>query len=495
MLAKRLFRSGLTLLAVFAVVWMATIAWWQATHRMPTTADIVTSLFLLPLGMVIGYRVIRRALDGTRTNVAAGRELAATTAPVAADSAAAATDPQDTTRHWRATLLGSAFRTAAGADIDTLVKAAQTYSQPDMTDVQGVGSPVFAAPVKGLDIKDLRDKLVQRHPGLEWTDESLRALTLCRDVIDELAAQAAASLPAQAGGEPVRLVVTALLPRDWTPPQQSAADDWLRQQIRPHWPAERVTLEPIAAKGDADALLLLDRATQALNRPNEERALRMVVVADSLIGMRAVEQLTQQSQLYDADQNKHGRLPGEAAAGVLLCSPADPLAQRAKAGTPADDEAPAAALVLTRASVARLGAPTADRGQPDTHALASAVRQVLETLAAAQDGANDSNQAKPATDAAPASPPPIAAVVADTGVHPVRTAEVARVVAERFPALDAAEDVLSLGQPCGYLGAAGALLPVALAHQLSRQTGRPVLALTANDIQQRGAIAVVPRLT
>lgn len=84
MLAKRLFRSGLTLLAVFAVVWMATIAWWQATHRMPTTADIVTSLFLLPLGMVIGYRVIRRALDGTRTNVAAGRELAATTAPVAA---------------------------------------------------------------------------------------------------------------------------------------------------------------------------------------------------------------------------------------------------------------------------------------------------------------------------------------------------------------------------------------------------------------------------
>ncbi|MGD7349879.1 rod shape-determining protein, partial [Ralstonia pseudosolanacearum] len=45
------------------------------------------------------------------------------------------------------------------------------------------------------------------------------------------------------------------------------------------------------------------------------------------------------------------------------------------------------------------------------------------------------------------------------------------------------------------LTGAGALLPVALAHQLSRQTGRPVLALTANDIQQRGAIAVVPRLT
>lgn len=95
MLANRLFRSGLTLLAVFAVVWIATIAWWQGINRMPTTADIVTCLFLLPLGMVIGYRVIKRALDGIRTNVAAGRGRAAAAAPVAADSTAAAADPQN----------------------------------------------------------------------------------------------------------------------------------------------------------------------------------------------------------------------------------------------------------------------------------------------------------------------------------------------------------------------------------------------------------------
>jgi hypothetical protein len=34
-----------------------------------------------------------------------------------------------------------------------------------------------------------------------------------------------------------------------------------------------------------------------------------------------------------------------------------------------------------------------------------------------------------------------------------------------------------------------------VAHQLSLETGKPVLAVTANDIQQRGAIAVVPSLT
>ena len=68
-MAARLFRSGLTLLAAFVVVWIAVIVWWQSTNRMPSTADIVTYLFLLPLGMVIGYWVIKRALDGIRSNV------------------------------------------------------------------------------------------------------------------------------------------------------------------------------------------------------------------------------------------------------------------------------------------------------------------------------------------------------------------------------------------------------------------------------------------
>ena len=73
--------------------------------------------------------------------------------------------------------------------------------------------------------------------------------------------------------------------------------------------------------GDADALLLLDRATQSVNRASDERVLRMVVVADSLVGPSAVEQLMQHEQLFEANR-QHGRVPGEAAAGVLLCAPA-----------------------------------------------------------------------------------------------------------------------------------------------------------------------------
>lgn len=494
-MTARLLRSGLTLLAAFVVVWIAVIVWWQSTNRMPSTADIVTYLFLLPLGMVIGYWVIKRALDGIRSNVAAGRELSAAV-PAAAVSDGTPADTQDATRHWRAVLLASALRAPGGSDAASLVDAVQASTQPCLTDVQGFGQPVFAAPVDGLDIEDLRTELAERYPGMEWLDEHLRALTLAGQVAEELAAHAVAQHPepAAAGAEATRLIVTALLPREWTPQQQAAADAWLRQRIGVIWPADHLTLEPITAKGDADALLLLDRATQAVNRTSDERVLRMLVVADSLVGPSAVEQLTQQEQLFEANR-QHGRVPGEAAAGVLLCAPALATAQVKPAAADVGDETPAAPITITRASVARLEAPTPDRGQPQLEVLGGAVRHVLETLASAPGDTNgktlSTDKAPAATDAEPA----VASVVTDTGMHPVRTVEVARVFSERFPKLDVAADLLPLGTPCGYVGAAGALLPVVVAHQLSQQSGKPVLAITANDIQQRGAIAVVPSLT
>ena len=489
-MVARLFRSGLTLLAVFVVVWVAVIVWWQSANRMPTTADIFTYLLLLPLGMLVGYWVIRRAVDGIRSNVAAGRELSAA-APAAASADGKAVDPQDATRQWRAVLLASALRAPAGSDAASVVEAVQANTQPGLTDVQGFGQRIFAAPVDGVDIEDLRAELMERHPDVDWLDERLRALALADQVAEELAAHAVAQVPETSGPEATRLIITALLPRDWMPQHQAAADGWLRQRIALIWPADRLTLELITAKGDADALLLLDRATQGVNRANDERVLRMVVVADSLVGPSAVEQLMQHEQLFEPTRS-HGRVPGEAAAGVLLCAPA--VAQSLALVPTADDDA-ALPFTITRAGVARLESPTPDRGQPQLQALGDAVGHVLDTLAAAPVKPKPDGPAEKAEDAAPAEPITVAGVVSDTGIHPVRTVEVARVFSQRFPALDPTADLLPLGTPCGYVGAAGPLLSVVVAHQLSQQTGKPVLAITANDIQQRGAIAVVPSLT
>ncbi len=488
-MVARLFRSGLTLLAVFVVVWIAVIVWWQSANRMPTTADILTYLLLLPLGMIVGYWVIKRAVDGIRSNVAAGRELSAA-APAMASADGKAADPQDATRQWRAVLLASALRAPAGSDAASVVEAVQANTQPGLTDVQGFGQPVFAAPVDGVEIEDLRGELEERHPDVEWLDERLRALALAAQVAEELAAHAVAQVPETIGPDATRLIITALLPRDWTPQHQAVADAWLRQRIALIWPADRLTLEPITAKGDADALLLLDRATQGVNRANDERVLRMVVVADSLVGPSAVEQLMQHEQLFEATR-QHGRVPGEAAAGVLLCAPA---VAQSLALTPFATDDVAAPVTITRAGVARLESPTPDRGQPELQALGDAVGHVLDTLAAAPVQPKDAPDEKAEGDA-PSDPITVAGVVSDTGMHPVRTVEVARVFSERFPKLDLSADLLPIGTPCGYVGAAGPLLSVVVAHQLSQQTGKPVLAITANDIQQRGAIAVVPSLT
>ncbi|MGT2434424.1 hypothetical protein ACU4HD_47755 [Cupriavidus basilensis] len=286
-MVARLFRSGLTLLAVFVVVWIAVIVWWQSVNRLPTTGDILTYLLLLPVGMIVGYWVIKRALDGIRSNVVAGRELAAAT-PAAAGTDAKAADPQDATRQWRAVLLASALRAPAGSDAASVVDAVQANTQPGLTDVQGFGQPIFAAQVEGIDIEDLRAELAEHHPDIDWLDERLRALSLAGQVAEELAAHAVAQVPESTAPESTRLIITALLPREWTPQHQAAADGWLRQRIALIWPADRLTLEPITAKGDADALLLLDRATQGVNRASDERVLRMVVVADSLVGPSAL---------------------------------------------------------------------------------------------------------------------------------------------------------------------------------------------------------------
>ncbi|MFX8051691.1 hypothetical protein ABTK77_20370, partial [Acinetobacter baumannii] len=80
---------------------------------------------------------------------------------------------QDATRHWRAVLLASALRAPGGSDAASLVDAVQASTQPGLTDVQGFGQPIFAAPVDGLDIEDLRTELTERHPDVNWLDEQL----------------------------------------------------------------------------------------------------------------------------------------------------------------------------------------------------------------------------------------------------------------------------------------------------------------------------------
>ncbi|MCT9123136.1 hypothetical protein [Cupriavidus gilardii] len=493
----RLFRSGLILFAVFALVWTATILWWQSIHRMPTTTDIVTHLFLLPAGMIAGYLVIRRALDGIRRNVAAAVSTPAAAAQDGGDSADGAVPDDDPTRRWRALVLGAALHTAKGGDTASTTAATAGQQRPDVVDVLGDGMPIFAAPAEDIDVDGTREALEQAFAELPWNDEAVRTVALASDVAERLVAQVLEQYPglyfaaadetttAPQAGEPPRLVLTLLLPERWQAPMAAAAGQYVRGRLTGLWPVERISMETLTAKGDGDAMVQVDRAILALHRePTHE--LRGVIAADSHIGAEAIDRLRATNRLFSA-QCEHGVAPSEAAAGILLYPPQGPLAAML-----AQDAPPAS---IGRATLKRLDAPTPDKGQPRTAALDQAIAQTVALLAEPADDAKtkDDDQAEPAAEPAPAPQPVV--VTADISPHPVRTVELARVFSERFGELDVSADLLAVGTACGHTGNAGALLAIVLAHQQCAERGGPALALTAADPQQRGAIAVLPPAT
>lgn len=494
----RLFRSGLILFAVFALVWTATILWWQSIHRMPTTTDIVTHLFLLPAGMIAGYLVIRRALDGIRTNVAAAVGTPAAARDGAEPSQGAVPD-DDPSRRWRALVLGAALHTAKGADTAATAAATAEQQRPDVVDVLRDGMPIFAAPVEDIDVEGTREALELAFAELPWNDEAVRTVALASDVVEQLVAQVLEQYPAlyfpaadetpkaPHAEEPPRLVLTLLLPERWRVPMAAAAGQYVRGRLTGLWPIERISMETLTAKGDGDAMVQVDRAILALHRePTHE--LRGVIAADSHIGAEAIDQLRATDRLFSA-QCEHGVAPSEAAAGILLYPPQGPLAAMFA------QDAPPASIV--RATLTRLDAPTPDKGQPRTGALDQAIAKTLGLLAEPADGsqATAKGEASEASAAEPAPTPQPVVVTADISPHPVRTVELARVFSERFGELDVSADLLPVGTACGHTGNAGALLAIVLAHQQCAERGGPALALTAADPQQRGAIAVVPPVT
>lgn len=513
----RLFRSGLILFAVFAVVWLATILWWQSINRMPTTTDIVTYLLLLPAGMIAVYLLMRRALDGIRANVAAAVTAPAMAAPAAGGDAAPERPADDPARRWTALVLATAQRDPLGADAAATAAAAQAQQRPDVADVLGDGQPIFAAKSEEVDAESARVALTGAFPELDWTDEAVRALALAAEVAERLVADALLAYPALVpeaapadaspgashgsstpsstpSREPVRLVATLLLPRGWSAEQQAAAGMFVRTRLSALWPAAQITMEPLAARGDGDALLLLDRAIVALHRePASE--VRALIAADSLIGTHAIAALRHTNRLFAA-QCEHGLTPAEAAAAVLLCAPEGPLPSLLRQDAEQAGEGASPPVLIGRACMGRLDAPTPDKGLPKAQPLEQAVAQAIAQLAPPAAAA-PSAQADAARDAAADAQeddrlPAPAAVVADISPHPVRTVEVARVFSERFPELDLNADLLPVGTPCGHTGVAGTLLAVTVAHQQCAARGAPVLAVSAADPQQRGAIALRP---
>lgn len=471
MRTRAIARATGVVVLVFALVWLAVVLAWRARGVTPGGAELFGYLLVLPLVLLGGIWLVRRA-----------RARGGATAPAASDAAAVGTEAATGATDRALTLLGAALWMRAGdspaAVCAALADPARPPLHPRLRD--RLGLPVFAAPVEAVDGEAVADMVAATTADGDAfrriaTPEQLRALALLDPVAEALLAQALPE-PAGTGGDapltaggmhpfamhhsrssradapaPARAPtqVRLLLPAAWPAQVRTAAADWVRAKaVALGHAAGAVELEVTPVAAAIDAWRLLEHL--ALATPAAGDGPQLLLAADSLLGEASIDRLDSRRELL-VSGHPEGLVPGEGAAGLLFGVP-DPAA-----------EAVAVTVHGMRQAPAGQG-----RG-----AGAEAGRLLRDSLALARTEADH-----------------IAALFTDADQRPSRSIEVAGAVTAALPALDALADVRSLGVVCGATGAVAPLALLAAAADAARAA--PVLVLGTGDASLRVAMTLSP---
>lgn len=490
-------------LVMAAVVWLFTIWRWQTTDVMVSDRDIVLQLLVLPLlltgalvGALWGLHHLRAsvALESDATSPGAGPSL---------DSSAASSGADEALRCAQAWLLTSAVALPVGSRTDAAwatlsSQAARPSLDPSLLDHDGL--PVFTCRAAWVDeaLADA-DTAAEEHARPErvrraWLllqpvlGQLLDALTLLgpdaagpeshphpdhvQAPVSMKAHLAGVAMPLSASQQQSReagrphLTVRLVLPRDWAEEDRN----WFTQAARQasgallDW-AERTGCRALhwqTTPPETPEALWVEIDQMVLRWQRDPTpALTLLLAVDSAVDADEVERRQARGELFTA-HHQNGQVPGEAAAGLLLACPHWP--------RPDDGDAPPA--LLGRPAHARRGKS------------ADAIGRVgIDALRALLDGVVGHRLAAP-VDAL--------TVVSDADHRGSRAAELYESVQESLPGLDPATQVVRVGEACGELGVARAVVPVVLAHaalNLAEDDAAAALAVLMQDGHER---VVVP---
>lgn len=469
-------------LVVGAMVWLFTLWHWQQSGRDVNLADIVGYLFVLPTAIVAVWLLALWGLARVRAKAAD-----AAVPSMAKDQGG---DPMVSTdeamRQAHAWVLDATVCSRAGRDALSTwsgLQAGQTRPDLDahLQDLDGL--PVFSARVADLE-PAMPDDDGGTDPAEALSGAALRALALLSAPCDQLAdswmqwidtltqagapeaasgervdAQGAAfdgvsraylsgvahRLPADEAGRlpPVTWRVRLLMPVQWSEVDQDAivrcaharlaeVSESTQAQglVAPQWevtPPET----PEAWWAEFDAHL------QRWRRDGAHEAM-LIVAVDSALDEATIDQWQSMGALFTA-QHQTGRIPGEAAAGMLVVSPA--LYDRVQAH--------GGAGVLSQPAV-KVSRPV--RLQRDKSA--DAIGRVgATTLTEAMQQALSLHGVPPSANLM---------VVADADHRASRTAELFEALQAVMPGLDPMTHVARAGEALGDVGAARSVLSTAL---------------------------------
>lgn len=464
----------LWLVAVFAVVWLTVIIYWQSTARMPSGMDLVLYMGIVPL-MLFGAGW---ALHSAATSPPP-KPAAATATPVdgAATAAQANQKMIDQERAWSLGLVACALYTPQGASAADVLATLQegNIAQALDDELKSLdGFPVFTARVAAMECIPTEEALAQwqtegNFPSITWSAGQYRALHLAAQALQELANKAvehpavqqfAANLVASGRVDesavlPLRLIF--LWPVSWSAEHQAAASAWAKSLVvAAGWPALRVVLQASNA-AQQDPIALLDFVTVTAHKA-QLPTLGLLMACDSGIDQDYVDTLQENGMLYSG-KNPQGVRPGELAAGLLF---ADAQQCRLMGDGPYAQ--------LHRASWSSRDKSADAKGRTCSTLLTTLTDLALET--------------------AKLAPGDIAVVCADSDHKSSREAELAEVVHARFAELDTSTDILKVAQVSGSLQHMNTAAALCVAHQYVVDTQLPTLCMGLHDPLWRAAVAL-----
>ena len=452
---------------VFVATWAAAIMYWRSSGTTPSGMQMLAYLGVLPVGLSGAGYVLRGALArGVDKAVEAGAESGeAKPSPAVAPLGEAAPS---------VAISAAAVHLGAAASADALLAVASAPPRPQLDsrfrDANNL--PIRVSAVAELDEWTV---LSEREGDIDTAPHERRAMALLQPVLEQLLDAAYAVMPTVVAGEEVVvaglrrreeerveniLSVELIVSPQWSDGLRHWAQAWLQEQaVQAGLDARRFDVRVSVFERPGDVWAHLQRVVDALSSGSPRW--HLLVSCYSSIDAAVINAWMARGLLASAQQ-ADGYVPGEGAAGVLLCS-------RTLAGEGAGR--------LWRPQLERLDAAYGSRPAEVRRQLATAAQQWLQPLLA------DASR--------------VQFVLHDTDQRPESIVDTAAVTAAINPDLDFSSQSLALALCSGELGPVLPVAQLALAYtQLQRQS-EPVLLLGIADAQQRlfGLVEPLPSPT
>jgi hypothetical protein len=472
---------ALLLLAfIFALVWGVTLWRWDSTHRLIETRDVVLYLFFLPVCAWLVVLLARWAWNSSAHKASAAPAGAAAAAPAVAAAPSAA----EQERAWSFAVLWHGLHTSAAADAAGTAAALAGGQQrpqldPALRDPDGL--PVLSGRAEGVDgavdalkaewaqlvlpaqltaAQAARTQAASQDAQTPW----LRAAALLQLQWHATLAQLDEVLPpprSDAAAPPriPRLAVRCGVPAHWPQGQRSVVEQWLLQSLKQRRAelagVAAVTVQPLES---GEELLSAGEQQLVMWRREQIDGLLLLLCADSTLDEQQLERWAAAQQLLSGPRTE-GRVPGEAAAAVMLAAGAWPAEAADKPH-------------LQRMALMRRDKPADAAGRISSE---TAERVLADSLKAAQLPSDK-----------------LAALVSDADLRPRTMRELTGALLPAAEHLQLGEDVLCLGTACGELGIARPLCLLSLAAAQATQLKQPVAVLAVAPAHERLALLVQP---